>query len=389
MRFVVITSFVGLTSATDLVCSEDIGRTAESQGFVSFIYNCVWNADTTIGSQACLGAFIDDNAADNPFPITGTCRDIYQTLVNSWAVNIKANCPLADILPSSIPVNVDTAHPDCVSLGLNNNANVMARIFYDATGFFPFRMCTGAQVRKGDIASYFDKTCNSGTWDGIPGFTACSFCYETVFRGLIQYGSPPADVKEACLGTGFVTESCLSTTLMTKAREGFLQCAGYDMLITGDMCTSDAAVEALIPTPYYTFVECAHNPGNPICSTVQEYLNENEIVTNSVDCLACYTEFQSDIIALAADTSNKICRNDLYSDACIVYLADALKAFETCSGFSLDTVPAAATLPTTTAAPVVETTTESTSTATTLAATTTKAASLYWIPVLGFFLSLL
>ena len=38
MRFLAVTPFVSIVSATDLVCSEDIVRTAESQGFISSIY---------------------------------------------------------------------------------------------------------------------------------------------------------------------------------------------------------------------------------------------------------------------------------------------------------------------------------------------------------------
>ena len=387
MRFVVISSFGAIASATDLVCSEDIVRNAESQGFVSYIYNCVWNEYTTIGSQACLAAFIDENALDNAFPITGTCRDAYQDLVDSWADNIKTYCPLSDILPGSDPVNVKAIFPSCISMGLDDSDAL--DVFYGATGFFPFRMCTGGQVREGEFASYMEEIWYSGAaWNKIPGFTACTFCYEVILYNRLR--NPSDSVQDACEGTGLTTDSCLSTTLMINAREAFLQCAGYDMLTTGDMCTLDgvAAVDALIPLPYYTFAQCAYNLQTPFCATTLAYLDEIEDDTNSVDCLACYTELQSDLIALAADDTDDLCGKDVFSEGCLAYQSEALAAFELCSGFTLNTAFATvAPSVVTTAAP--DTTAEATTAATTVAATTTKGAFICWISGLGFMVLLL
>ena len=374
MRFIAITPFVTIVGATDKVCSEDIVRTAESQGFVSSIYNCVWNVDT-IGAQACLAAFIDENAVDNAFPITGTCRDAYQTLVDSWITTVSANCPLADILPGSNPVN-SSNDDNCISEGHNGNSDMSD--FYDATGFFPFRMCTGAQVRNGDIATFIDDSFKSvTTWDEIPGYPICNFCYTDVLNDFLP--TAPQSVEDACEGAGLTTDSCLSTTFMINAREAFLQCAGYDMLTTGDMCTSGgvAAVEALIPAPYYTFAQCAYHPDTAFCLTIQAYLDQIEADTDSTDCLACYTELQSDLVALAADDADEFCGEDLFSEECLAYQVDALTAFETCSGFTLSTAVGTVAPSVTTSAPTDDTITtkEATTATTTVAATTTTKSS--------------
>lgn len=53
----------------------DVVETAASQGILNFIYNCLYDANT---SQGCLAEFIAANAEGNPFPIVDEkCRDGY------------------------------------------------------------------------------------------------------------------------------------------------------------------------------------------------------------------------------------------------------------------------------------------------------------------------
>ena len=384
----IVASVVG---ATDLVCSEDIVRTAETQGFVSYIYNSVLNEETTIGPQSCLAAFIDENALDNPHSITnGSCRDTYQMLVDSWAAHINVsptelNCPPGDILPGSIPMNSES-YRFCLLSGLHFAAS-STRDFYGVTGFFPFRMCTGEQVRHGHFDLLMHEVWYTmNTWIAFPEYAACNVCYTSVISRLLNI-SPPDNIKEACTATGGPTELCLSTTMMIKAREAFLKCAGYDVLATEGMCTADgvAAVEALYPSPYYTFSQCAYNPKTAICTTTSVYLDEIEYVTGSVDCLACYAELQSDLIALAA--TENVCGGSVFSDACIAFNTDALAAFKLCSGFSLITI-SAAPLVATTVGPFDDTTamTLAPTTGTTVASTTTKGSVFYWFSMIGMIL---
>ena len=69
MRFTALT-LSAVASAENispaLTCSEDIVRNAESQGFFSSIFNCIYGNTSTIGHRLCLAAFIADNATDNP-----------------------------------------------------------------------------------------------------------------------------------------------------------------------------------------------------------------------------------------------------------------------------------------------------------------------------------
>ena len=390
MRFIAITPFVTIVGATDLVCSEDIVRTADSQGFISSIYNCVYDQATSIGSQACLAAFIDANATDNEFPITGTCRDAYQSLVDVLYSSINF-CSESTLEFGATP----SQYAGCVSgfaYGLS--------FFQRDTGFIPFRMCSGAEVRYAALREppVFLLIINS-SWNlgglvvALPHGNICNYCYDNSFSDFIDdFVASPATLLEACSALDGPTDVCLSSTVIMNARKAFMQCAGYDILMTGDMCTAEgvAAVESLIPAPYYTFSQCAYFPETPFCSATQAYLDAIEADTNSVDCLACYTELQSDLTALAADDSDDVCGRDVFSHDCLVYQTDALTAFELCSGYTLSTISAtAAPSISTTAAPIVDDTTESTTTAaasSSVATATTKGASLFWISMIAIVL---
>ena len=260
--------------------------------------------------------------------------------------------------------------------------------FHADTGLYPFRVCSAAEVRSIGLyeptgfAHVLEFAWNLGAWwGGTPQNPACEFCYAYPFFLDIDAYNPDDNIIEACLAPGGPTDLCLNTTMMIKARETFYQCAGYDILTSGNMCTAEgvATVESLIPAPYYTFAQCAYDPEtpSPFCSTIQAYLDEIEADTNSVDCLACYTKLQSDLITLAADDSDEVCGTDVFSDDCIAYQIDALAAFETCSGYTLNAISAtAAPSVSTTAAPVEDATEASTNAATTtVASTTTKAGS--------------
>ena len=364
MRFIATTSLVTIVGATDLVCSEDVVRTADSQGFVSYIYNCVWSAATTIGPQACLTAFIDENATDNPHPITnGSCRDAYQSLVDGWATGIPSNCPLNDILEGSNPVKSDTLD-DCVRLGIGDTQMTN---FYRDTGFFPFVFCTNAEVRAYAAEDTFhwiiDYNWNEGAGWSPQGYSACDYCNTLMQAPLptkasIEAGSDAALIAE-CLAIP-PTAACLASTIITNARKIYRDCAGQDILYQDPSCSADAiaVVESLIPAPYYTFAECAYNPAMPFCVTIQAYLDQIEADTSSVDCLACFTDLQSYLEALAANDTDDVCGTDVFSEECLEYQSDALTAFETCSGYTLNTVSATvAPSVTTSAAPVDDDTT--------------------------------
>ena len=372
-------TLAGLTTAViipsdDLACSEDIVRNAASQGFVRSIFNCVRDQTTSPGAQACLAAFIADNATDNAYPISGTCRAEYQTLVDAmWVGADDIECP--SVYPTDDPLSDECA--DHLIAGF--------RDFYLATGFYSQEMCTAAQVRAYaahdafkfilafgwvvDGADYEDET----FWDG----TVCNVCYDKFYEDI---GSAPTGLGneglvDECTDVDGPTDTCLASSIMIDARSNFVACAGWDILFEGPVCTPEgvATVQTLIPTPYYTFAQCAYHPSTSFCKTIQSYFDAIEADTNSVDCLACYTELRDAInTAATSDEGAVACGDDVFADDCVAYQNEALMAFETCAGTIINTDSStAAPVTTTTAATTTTTTTEA---ATTVAETTTKSA---------------
>ena len=311
-------------------CSKEIIDNAASQGFFSFVYNCLHN--TNDGSQECLRRFIAENAAGNLFPITGDCRDVYQAFVRE-SVPYIPNCSQSELKFGAIPDNYD-----CM-IQIGDNA---VDRFYQKLHLYPVKFCSAAEVRAyaklgAFAASFVDLvTGSTNQWDQIKFGTACDFCYINWFLYSALEVSERNPFYAECLTP---TDKCLGATVTMISREKFLQCAGYDILEPGPMCTPAhvAQTDMLIPSPYYTFTYCANNPTALFCKTVDaHYLTQIQAETN-IDCLACYTEFRADIEGLAVD--GNACETDVFSAACIDHLGDALIAFETCSGSILNVSP--------------------------------------------------
>ena len=353
-------------------CSEEIIRNAESQGFFETMMDCVYQGGlvASIGSQACLSKFISDNATDNPYPIEGECRDTYQTLVDGITTN-NWNCSPENVAAD----NSDTA--DCLAHIIGGAIEA----FYGSTGFYPKIFCTSAQVRAFARQNAFTALLlhiwesDSSLFAGVvqpEGF--CNFCvYELyMYLGTLPSAGVEAEfMRTECESLDGPTDACLATEMITNARLAFSDCAGWDILFEGPVCTQENVntVETLIPAPYYAFAQCAYYAATPFCSTIPAYLAAIEADTSSTDCVACYTEFGNSLIALAAADSSDACGSDLFSSDCLVYQADALTAFATCAGTILNTDAATAVPPVTTIAPA---TTDAES-ATTVVATTAAA----------------
>ena len=358
-------------NSTAKVCSEDIVSTVAGLDFFSFIYNCVYDHATSPGSQACLSLFITETSA----PIAGTCRDAYQALV--------------DGLYTSIPAGGCT-DPTLEAGALPNDWNCMDAVdtewtaFYEATGSFPVQLCSSADIMADERRDFFTSLINIA-WAFAPGLqsvSVCDYCYFDPFESALGHiydinAGGNGDLLEECRNPSGPTDACLSSALIINARKIFEDCAGWDILFEGPVCTADdvAVVQTLIPSPYYAFATCAYKPSTAFCATVPAYLDQISTDTNSLNCVACYTDFQSALEVLAA--AETVCESDVFSSACIEYNADVLIAFEACAGTTLNTdfttaAPTTTISPATTDSPV----TDNPATTETDAATTKSAMSI-------------
>lgn len=143
---------------------------------------------------------------------------------------------------------------------------------------------------------------------------------------------------EGCTNADGPTEICMQSTEMANARAKFEACAGYDILFEGPMCTAEQVdmVEALVPSPFYTFAHCEYNPQTLFCSAIAGYMQAISDLTDK-ECAACYSEFKEALsvrYALAESelTDVDVCAEDVLAEACLVYLTEALRNFETCAG---------------------------------------------------------
>lgn len=317
-------------------CSPDLIKTVASLGFVSDMYNCIY--PQLLGSEACLGNF---NVLNNSIIPAGDCREVYQSLVDSWYSTIPSNCSQKALHFGAIPDNVE-----CVLDGMSVSAFSAA-----SRGVFPFTMCTGSQVRRYALAEAFrvivgkKMSTRDVGWSSLTT-PACNFCYESVFEPLIpdlaqltQYGDNFL-VYECTQAANNPTDACLNSSYLKEARLAFVNCAGYDILWDGNACTSQdiTNVETLIPTPYYTFAKCAYFPDTPFCRTIQSYFAE--ILTNTgQDCVACYIELQQALEDYAAGDFAYVCETDVFATDCLAYNNQALMAFEKCAGKTINVTP--------------------------------------------------
>ena len=308
-------------------CLEEVVRNAERQGFFHSIYNCLRDTNRRPGPQICLARFISDNAVGSTAPIPdGECADAYQTLVNTLSIVIPPNC-LQSELTSEIPF------PEyaCVNSMIHG-----FQLFHDATSVYPVRLCTAAQVRQNALESDYELNVASlfKTFDFAwrNANVACDLCYQdqvfiTPFSGLVQ--SPTErGLVEAC-SSDPAGDVCTSSLAIRNAQKKFQDCAGFDIMFKGPVCTSEqvAAVDDLVPKPYHVIVHCAYNPSTRFCKYIEPYMAHIESLT-SVDCVACYTELQTNVAAFTGD----VCAPNVFTNECTTHLADALAAFATCSG---------------------------------------------------------
>ena len=363
-------------------CSEEIVRTVESLGFVQYIFNCSYDVSTSVGSQACLSRFISSN--NLAATLEGDCRVVYQALVNSWwsVMQDSQNCePVPLLLGESLSST-------CVQ-SLDHNG---MEAFYESTGYYAQNWCSAANVRSYGLANAFDVlvsyALNSGpAW--VPKDIACDDCYYRFATSLTEivwetYGDE--SLFDECING---SEICLESTFFVNARKKFFDCAGWDIRFIGPVCDSSqvATVETLIPAPYYTFAECAYHPSTPFCSTIPAYFETIATDTGSLDCLACYTEFQSAIDTLAAAAeATELCAADVFAPDCLSYQQEALVDFETCAGKTLFVDPSTAQPPATTTTISTYTDTTSTTTTTTTTSKTGEICSVFAIAIFALFL---
>ena len=337
-----VSSFIAcnaLNAKTEKLCPEEIIRGAKEAGVMAYLYNCLLHPGGTVGAQVCLSRFIEK------FDLPGNCRDVYQRFVNELmdgAIALDtANC-------DGYPLDSDAQIPwRCLAIpGSTAIGN-----FHDATGFFPsYPACSAALVRKyskqNPIGYSLIKSwiANDGlavsyaipfVYDNVP----CDVCYENVFYLMLDgdhlnFGHNPALV-EACLADAN-NDICLNNTAMINARKVFADCSGYDILFEGPICSQSdmEVVSAMIPSSYYTIAHCLYNAQAPFCSAISGYLDYIESST-SVDCAACYIELQTDLAVLALADEKGVCKDDVRSDTCVVYMATAFEAFSRCSGFTI------------------------------------------------------
>ena len=189
MRFTALTlsamaNAVNSNTTPVLTCSEDIVRNAESQGFVSSIYNCVISGGP-LEPQRCLTQFIADNETDNPFPITGTCRDAYQSFVGNWAYKKNSVAPYLNLCDETfLDDGAIPASKACIDQ-LDVGASGIITVFHEATGFYAFRMCSSARVRAAANDGAFETILHDEWYPSLPAewvgdSSACEYCYDMI-----------------------------------------------------------------------------------------------------------------------------------------------------------------------------------------------------------------
>lgn len=346
--------FLFVTAAS--ACTPETVAGATEQGFMATIMSCLVDPSLPVdgGSQLCLGQFIADNAEDNPYPITGACRTAYATLVDSWSASACA----FESFPSE----------ECLA-GLSEGMFA----FYDSAGYFPFYpQCTIDAIRQYARSSSYEVitneyTASGGSWQTAAGSTSiCDFCYANVFAPYVLVQAE-ADAVWADTCNSDIT-ACMLTTPMGNALGEFERCAGAAIDFLGPVCTPSqvAAVELMIPRPYFEFTNCAYHPTKSYCANVNDYLDSIESSTGSAECDLCYAEFRTDIETLVNTIGETYCAEDVFADDCLGYHQSALYNFQTCSG---STIAASVTM-----SPGTVTTTQTTSRVTTVStvASTTK-----------------
>ena len=315
-----------VASGVSASCLPGLVLSVQRAGLISYVYECVsWSTP----SEACFASFITDTGLQFG---AGECRQSYQDMIDAWY----------PVIGSCLP-GLDTSA--CIfQLG----GGILE--FYDSVGIWPFTFCTAAQVQNKAINGVFT-TILRGLWATYPleyllQTTTCDFCYHIFEQQIVDKAAGLAATGDsalvsACTDLGGPTAPCLESSFVIDARKNFSVCSGRDIFFQGPVCTADsiALIESLIPTPYYTFAQCAYFPSNPFCHTIAAYFKAIETDTgNNTDCLACYTKLNADILILAAADFTHVCLN-VFLDDCLAYQNQIFIEFEACSGITLNTRP--------------------------------------------------
>lgn len=184
-----------------------------------------------------------------------------------------------------------------------------------------------------EVGDFFDPDLDGGN----------AFCYDCYHRFLDiamdevddYYRNDYAELQEVCANP--TSEECLRSGPIADALHNFRICAGYDILFQGPMCSAtqvDAAA-ALFPSPYYMITQCAFNPTDPVCSTMDNYW---EVLNEPLDggCMICYTELADEMSAFAEDASSRMaCAENVEAPMCVAASSTPLLNFLGCSGFFL------------------------------------------------------
>lgn len=317
------------------VCSPEVVTAAATAGFLRYAFECI--REDVLGPELCLVRFMAEREVSIPL---GACRTAYQTLLDEFALSNVHSCyeiAEGEEFPDW------SCFADIIGSAVQN--------FYMTVGQMPATLCSAAQVRAragedtfSQIVAefYYDPlTANTAT---VPSETTCDWCYGiqmfefAIYQFQSVYLYNPGTL-ELCAENP-LSEICLGSGTIVKARRVFEDCAGIDIFFNGPVCTPEqvAAVEDLVPKPYYLFAHCAYHPSTLFCKYIEPYVAQIESST-SVNCVACYTEFQTNMADYAYYDVEEFCLNDVFANTCIGYLADALDAFEKCSGSTLNVNP--------------------------------------------------
>lgn len=172
---------------------------------------------------------------------------------------------------------------------------------------------------------------------GMTGTNAlCNNCYQ-IFFDLVRADFTADPILSTTCGADPHDPMCRDSSTIEKARDYFLNCAGYDIEFLGPVCTQSQVVniEALNPAPYYVFMQCAfeNSATTKFCNYIDSYIKHIGQMSNEA-CSDCYYDFYRDMLTSepAVSSCSSASGGSVWSQECIAAQAHALNNFRICSG---------------------------------------------------------
>lgn len=373
-------AFLGSVAATDrdytLVstsppCARSIIENLGSLYFFQYVVShCIPNPSspflTVVGSPApgpegCLTNFIvgkSTSLADPIIPLTGFCRESIQKVVTEivnhgefehvrWYPNSAVPAVYRWLLSDNSGVMVSTGFYESLAtldpLGEFQLANNIS-IQYPACS--PSLVRLAAEISPLEALIEATAINGKGSFDTGFGSGSCSYCYYK-FSDLLKDGlTADAPLKKLC-GASPGDALCVKSTPVTRARNFFTNCAGYDIAYSDPGCSSSnlIAVNALNPHPYFAIMQCAFRDdfdGHPsdYCAFFDEYL-EGISTISSPTCGNCYMYFALSIDVTSASACSFASGGDYWNPLCIAQQSYAFIMFFSCAGSYLQLPPKA------------------------------------------------